>query len=214
MPHRLSDKNLDALTATCSVCGAGARIRKNGESGYVCVVANRQARSRYRQAHPERTASDRKFKPSKHRLQNRKGGSDTCVICGPVQSVAIGWGYMCPTRAAELNWKNLPEAPVPLCSKCLSRHLDKMGACPECDGPMPAYDTRRPGKYIDAEVSTSAWSDFETEAMDLGLTIRDEPMDILDDSPAVPGWKTLGSNRPSTEHTVRPEYAALYGGKR
>lgn len=187
------------MVATCSVCGDRVKIRRNGR-GFVCVQGNREARARYKEAHPDRAKRDRAFKPSSHRLQNRKGGADICAICGPVESIAHGWGYMCPNRAAELGWK-AEEAPTPLCPTCKKRHLDKMGACPLCDEPLPDYDRKRPGQE---------WDPYD-EFYEAGLSVRDEFADLEDEiESAVPGWKTLGYQ----DTGVRPEYAKLYGGSK
>lgn len=196
--HSLTNKNLEALTATCAVCGDGVRVRVS-RGKWICVAGNRQARARYRKAHPDRAAADRKFRPSKHRLQNRKGGEDICSICGPVVSVPQGWGYMCPTRAVELGWKPTQSDPQPLCPSCKKRHLDNMGACPLCDEPLPRYD-QRPGQEWDP------YDEFDAA----GLSVRDGFADLSDaNESAVAGWKTLGYD----DSGVRPEYAALYGGK-
>lgn len=198
--HSLTNRDEAALKATCSVCGPGADILLNGQRGFVCATAKREGRARYKQAHPDRAKENRRFKPSSHRLQSRKGGADICAICGPVESIAHGWGYMCPNRAKELGWKP-EEAPAPLCPTCKSRHLDKMGACPLCDEPLPDYDRRRPGQE---------WDPYD-EFYEAGLSVRDDFADLEDEiETAVPGWKTLGFH----DTGVRPEYAALYGGSR
>ena len=105
MKHSLTNKDKAALTADCSVCGPAVPIRLNGRYGIVCLEARRERARRYKQQNPEKVKAGRTAAiPSIHRLSLRNGEPDTCVICGPVQPVRWGRGYMCPTIPAEKGW--------------------------------------------------------------------------------------------------------------
>lgn len=217
--HSLGDLDTQALTATCTRCGPGSKIRPIGK-GWACATGRREAQRRYRQSHPDRQAATRKFNPSRHRLQGRKGGADICAICGPVESVPQGWGYMCPNRAAEMNWKNLPAAPVPLCPRCKSRHLDSLGACPECDTPLASYRGRPTTETPDESRGPVYRADLlESDCRESGLVERASFLGLAGDGEYDfddPSLKTLGTWAPYSEKPppVRPEYAAIFGGKR
>lgn len=206
MGHKLTEKDVAALTATCSKCGPSTAIAKNGR-GWVCREGRREAVRRWRQAHPERARASTKRPVSKHRLEKRDGSPDTCALCGPVTPVVMGRGWGCPKRAEELGWKVFEEQPQPPCLKCKG-FLDRFGSCPKCDADMGMDD-----KWIPEE-SRRHWSRSrgEWDTAD-GFSIRDYEA-FLPDEPesVVPGWKTLGSLEPWTG--VKPEYARLYGAGR
>ena len=218
MRHTLSDKDSESYTATCSVCGANAEVTRGKK--IVCAVARREARARWREGHPAASRADR-AKPSKHRLRNRKGGSDICSLCGPIQSAPWGIGFMCPTRAKELGWTP-PLAPVPRCTRCNKYPLDSAAKCIACDDregldlgySFKVMGLRRPGK------DTDDLDDFETrlddEFVEPTQVVQRGQTDLPGDGQheyAVYGWKTIGSYRNIKESTqVRPEYAALYSG--
>ena len=104
MKHSLTNKDKVELVADCSACEARVPIRYAGR-GFVCLEARREARRRYRQNHPEQSKRQKAAaNPSTHRLELRNGEPDTCVVCGPVQPVRWGRGWMCPTIPKEKGW--------------------------------------------------------------------------------------------------------------
>lgn len=199
MKHRLTEKDKQALTATCSICGPGVKIRRNGKYGFACVVGKREALKRWALAHPEKARERRKHKPSPHRLKARDGGLDLCAICGAVNPVAWGRGWMCPNRARELNRRNTPASPTPKCPKCLTLFLNAKGECPECDDRMATdlgYALMVDGYNRRREAASLPWvfdgDDYETR-LGHGFTIVDGETPLDDDyESVVPGWQTLG----------------------
>ena len=201
--HSLSDKDTVALTATCSTCGEGAAIRKNGRYGYVCLIARRMRKKQWAQAHPDRARASRSSAPSPHRLENKDGGKDTCAICGPVQPVAWGRGWMCPTISK--NWTNVASAPAPRCGRC-NGWLTAENVCVRCEAAKSQVRNLHP--------------DFINEVYAAGMHLETEPGFLPTGiENAVPGWKTLGSDQPvkadwprnSQGYPVNPRYARLYG---
>ena len=205
MAHSLTEHDHAGLTAKCSVCGPATRIAKNGKYGYVCVTARREAKRRWRAAHPAKSRADKNRPPSKHRLEKRDGSPDTCKICGPVTPVVIGRGWGCPNRAKEMGRTSFPAEPQPRCPICRT-YLDRFGGCAKCDDDLSDLETAFiPNESRRAPIATLA-DEYERN----GFTIQSfEPW--LNDEPesAVKGWKTLGSAEPWKG--VRPEYAALFG---
>lgn len=105
MKHSLTNKDKVELVADCSVCGPRVPIRLNGPYGIVCLEARRDRSRRWKQENPEKARVSRAAaNPSTHRLSLRNGEPDTCVVCGPVQPMKWGRGYMCPTIPAEKGW--------------------------------------------------------------------------------------------------------------
>lgn len=214
--HRLSEKNKAALKATCSVCGPGVDIKRNGKYGFVCIAGRRQANKRYRAAHPERVRQMKRRPPSEHRLVKRDGSPDECKVCGPVTPVVWGRGWCCPKRALELGRTEFPEAPAPRCSVCVSKFLDAAGECPECDSrentdlgyALMLLEKR----YRDNDVNPDFMAYLE-EVDNPGFSVVSGETPLPESSESVvPGWKTIGSPVSSAVGwSVRPEYAALHG---
>jgi hypothetical protein len=194
--HSLTNKDKAQLVADCSVCGPRVPIKLNGRYGIVCVEARRQARRNYKQAHPDRARAGRTYSPSAHKLSLRNGEKDTCSLCGDVQPVAWGRGWMCPTISTERGWTVTQVAPTPRCNLCSKRFLID-GMCPSCDIQERTHSTLDAG--------------FLEEVYGAGMHIATAASWLeTDTSSVVPGWKTLGSSS-AAPTTVRPEYAALYG---
>jgi hypothetical protein len=105
MKHSLTNKNKVDLVADCSICGPQVPIRLNGRYGIVCLEARRERARRYKQENPEKVRAGRAAaNPSTHRLSLRNGEPDTCVVCGEVQPIRWGRGWMCPTIPEEKGW--------------------------------------------------------------------------------------------------------------
>lgn len=201
MKHSLTNKDTAALVGDCSVCGTGVAIVKVG-NGHGCRLAVRQAKRNYKTAHPDRARAGRAHNPSNHRLTVKTGEMDNCAMCGDVQPVPWGRGWMCPTIIKERGWTVTQVAPTPKCKLCSQRFLID-GLCPKCDaepedlteGLDPAFLAEVYGAGMHIETAAS-WLETDTTS-------------------AVPGWKTIGSSNPVVKNgagfTIRPEYAALYG---
>lgn len=200
MKHSLTNKDKPALTADCSVCGPQVPIRLNGRYGIVCVEARRQARRNYKKAHPERARAQKVgATTSTHRLALRNGDPDTCAICGPVQPVAWGRGYMCPVLHAEKRWP-MQAAPDPQCLLC-KRYLDKYGACRNCDDDFADLDARFMPLEARGMRKLMAQLEHIPDGLSLASTESQLPADV---ETAVPGWKTLGSGpRASADEWMR-----------
>ena len=105
MKHSLTNKDKAELVADCSVCGPRVAIRLNGPYGIVCLEARREKSRSWKERNPEKVKAARTAaNPSTHRLTLRNGEPDTCVVCGDVQPVKWGRGYMCPTIPQEKGW--------------------------------------------------------------------------------------------------------------
>lgn len=206
MAHKLTDRNTEALTATCSDCGPSTPIARNGRA-YVCREGRREATRRFRAAHPERVRQSKRRPPSKHRLTLRTGEPDTCAVCGPVTPKPMGRGFGCPNRAKEMGWNVFAEAPQPACPVCRT-YLDRYGSCAKCDDDLSDLETA----HLPAEARRRT-TDITSQFLEAGFSITswELPLPADEERPAVHGWKTLGSTAPVNEHKVRPEYAALYG---
>ena len=170
---------------------------------YACREARRQARLNYKIAHPGRVGMATR---SKHRLSEREGTQAICAICGPVEAVVKGRGYMCRNRAHELGWTVFEEQPAPgRCPVCRTWRL-KTGECPSCVDPI--------GVSTGLSLMLAEWGrrqPVDTWIQDDLHYAHEKPLPEYES--VVPRWKTLGSDKSWTEVTrVRPEYAALYGG--
>lgn len=130
MNHSLTNKDKAELKATCSVCGPEVPIRRNGKYGFVCLEARREKSRRYKQNNPAKVkATKAASNPSTHRLTLRNGDLDTCAVCGEVQPVAWGRGWMCPTIPEEKGWTVVPVMNVRprMLSIALLEELDSAG---------------------------------------------------------------------------------------
>lgn len=189
MKHSLTNKDKAALVADCSVCGPRVPIRLNGRYGIVCVTARREARRNYKKAHPERARAQKvSATPSLHRLTLRNGEADTCAVCGDVQPVAWGRGWMCPVLHTEKRWpaQAVPDPQCPICK----RYLDRYGACLKCDDDFMDLDAR----YMPVEARGMKKLMGQLEHIPDGLTLvsaAETPLPSETEA-AVHGWRTLG----------------------
>lgn len=180
--HRLLSKDVNTLTAQCSVCGLVA-IRKAGD-GFQCAVKKAAGQRAWTEKNPDKAKANRLLR-SDHELFNRDYLQLTaqCVICGPVPMTAWGRGYTCGLRAAQLRVIQ-EDTPHPECSTCrvvdhLRVYLLADGSCARCAGA-----TFTPTRQLDDEFYGQ------------GFTIRYDDDDTDDREPAVRGWVTIGSERP------------------
>ena len=121
--HRLSNSNLEAMTADCALCGEGIPLELDMGKAR-CKLARRETRRQYKQRNGQVNTV------SAHAL----GGTSICPLCGPVTPVPWGNGFMCPNRAKELGWK-VPDQPNPRCHRC-EGFLTNRGICLDCT-PVP-----------------------------------------------------------------------------
>lgn len=210
MAHTLTNKDVTALTADCSVCGVGVQITGNGRKRYACAEARRLSQLRFRHSHPDRVRESKRRPPSAHRLTKRDGSADTCAVCGPVEPKPMGRGYGCPNRAKELGKTQFAAAPQPRCPLCRT-YLDRLGSCAKCDDDLSDLDAM----FAPAE-SRSVRRDARLleRYYEDGFSILDPNDPYLLDSgyeSVVDGWKTLGSDIPEKDGRVLDVYAVLYG---
>lgn len=192
--HHLVEKDLSTMTGNCSVCGFVA-IAKSGR-GFQCDVKKKANTASWRERNPERSNANRRRR-SDHELFGRDYLALTakCVKCGPVSMTPWGRGYTCSTRANELRAVQ-EEKPATPCRECWLLDGDRVylvnGACPRCDDPR-LYDTG--AQLRDSGVGYSA-----RELPD-GFTVTDISVDydVPEYESAVPGWRTVGSDRPWNE---------------
>lgn len=130
--HRLSNVDLTAMTADCEVCGE-VELEKKGKRGVRCKEAGRELRRRYKQRNSPTSG------PSRHSLH----GGTTCPVCGPVEPVPWGRGFMCPNRALELGWRPA-DAISPRCHRCDTFLI--AGVCQFC---TPVRADIRDGMHVD-----------------------------------------------------------------
>ena len=191
--HRLTGKDLSTNTATCSVCGP-VGIAKAG-NGFQCEIKKKASQKAWRQAHPERSAADRRRR-STHELfaHDYVGRKATCSVCGPTDLVYWGRGDICGVRARELRSVQ-EEAPSRPCRECLLidgiRVYPTGDVCSRCTDPARC-DTGKALRY-------AAGRGADLDGVDDGFTVEDitgDPYAMDDYESAVPGWRTLGSSRP------------------
>lgn len=195
--HRLLEKDPETRTGKCSVCGLVA-IAKAG-NGFMCGEKKKAAQRNWRANNPERSNADRR-KKSEHELFKRDYVklTATCVRCGPVEMTAWGRGYACAKRAAEL--RAVQEAkPVLPCRECWLIDGDKVypadGVCPRC-ADRRQYDT---GSALrDAERRAGELDGLGSGFSTVDLDTHDA-YDVPESESAVPGWRTIGSDRPWNE---------------
>lgn len=211
--HRLTEKDVETLTANCSVCGFVA-IRKSG-TGYQCAIKKAQSHSTWASANPEKAAVNRRHR-SEHLLTNKDRDNMTarCQKCGDVKLVPWGRGVVCGNLAAIR--RNVQEASSQgACRECWIIDGSKVwlsadGTCPACKAwdarnePRPA-ERRDPGRRSEADLRFIGYDpEFdggEAEPYGAGFSIVGDvdPYEIPEYESAVRGWKTLGSGKPWNE---------------
>lgn len=127
--HRLDDKDRDARTATCSVCGP-VKILPAGR-GWVCANKKRAQKAQWAAANPEKVAASR-ARPGAHRLMVSDGTLGQCLLCGEVPVVPWGRGYACKVRADQLRQKH-QDSPALRCRDCKGWNTElSEGRCTAC----------------------------------------------------------------------------------
>ena len=195
--HSLKNKDLATLTGECSVCGFVA-IRKSG-NGYQCAVKKAEAHRSWTQRNPEKAASNRQQR-SDHQLYNRDYRALTadCSACNrEVDLVMFGAGYACGVRARELRSVQQETLAGQWCRECqiIDGYRVRLTAdgCPRCNDPRLSD---LGASLRDAEHNGNRAAD---QGVPAGFHVEREGFDAYampEYESAVPGWKTLGSDRP------------------
>lgn len=188
MTHRLSDRDTEARTATCSVCGP-VKIQRAG-NGWTCGNrANAQSRKQKR-ANPQR---DRTSK-TEHVLewQNAETRTGLCRVDGAVTIVPYGRGYACEERAKELGRVNHQDAPQGWCRDCGAEMEDGPRIWLLSDGTCPRCST---GQDLGAELRELESAMRAAAGLGDGFHIapQGDPYAMPAYESAVPGWHTIGS---------------------
>ncbi len=142
--HTLTEKDPESRAAFCSICGP-VEIRPNGR-GWICLTKKREAAASWRRANPERHRNSGQV-TSDHKLTevDRESRRGTCPVDGEVPITAIGRGWMCGVRAAQLgrtvNLSTEPTARCKICNHWASAELpvDASGTCSSCLGVVTAF---------------------------------------------------------------------------
>lgn len=195
--HRLLNKDLTTMTGECSVCGF-IGVAKSGR-GFMCGEKKKAVTSNWRERNPEKAAANRRQR-SDHELFRRDYLKLTaeCAKCGPVGMTPWGRGYSCSNRASEL--RAVQESkPAQACRECWIVDGDRVypvgGVCPRCaDG----RQSRLGSALRDAEHRASGLDGVPPGFMTVDLDSLD-PYDVPEYESAVPGWRTVGTERPWME---------------
>lgn len=194
--HRLTDRDVDSLTADCSICGPAVAIRRVGKY-FQCVTAAREAKAAWRKRHPASDKADKMRPPSAHRLMVRDGREDTCKVCGVVTPVPHGRGWMCPNRAAELGFtgKATKVPPNQKCKTCAA-WLCADGHCPRCVTELDFSDLDWQYAPNKSRQKLRRFAGLNYGDLD-GFTVQhpeDGPTSLPSSNESVvEGWKTIGS---------------------
>jgi hypothetical protein len=196
--HRLLKKDPDTRTGECSVCGLVA-IRKAG-NGFMCGEKKKATQKAWREKNPEKAATNRRQR-SPHALFNRDYVHMTaeCVRCGPVQMAPYGRGYACGVRAQQIR-DGQEVGPQRPCRECWVMDGDKVwlrgdGKCARCED-RRQYDTG--AALRDAEHRADQLDGVPAGFSVVDISV-DDPYDMPEFESAVPGWRTVGSDRPWNE---------------
>lgn len=195
--HSLLNKDPKTMTGDCSVCGLVA-IAKSGR-GFQCSVKKRANTRAWQERNQAKAAANRRRR-SEHELFGRDYVKlrAQCSKCDTeVTMVAWGRGYACGNRATELR-STQERKPQQSCRECWlidgSRvYLSADGSCPRC--------TDESLYSVSALLRETRHRSAGTAGMPDGFGVYDESFDPYDDDrqPAVPGWRTIGSERPWNE---------------
>ena len=199
--HRLVKKDLTTLTGECSECGFVA-IAKAG-NGFQCGEKKKASQREWRERNPAAAKANRALR-SDHELFNRDYVklSASCAVCGPVDMTPWGRGYACATRAAELRTTQ-EAAPAKPCVECWIIDGDRVylvgGECPRCKEGVDRYVPNHVPRERRDHGGQAARLAEEFEGS--GFTVYDEDpgADMPGFESAVPGWRTVGSERPWNE---------------
>lgn len=203
--HRLLEKDPQTQTGNCSVCGLVA-IRKAGR-GFMCAVKKAEAQKSWKARNPEKAAAHR-HRRSDHGLFNRDYTKLTaeCVVCGPTTMTPWGRGYACSKLATERRSVQ-EEKPQDYCHSCWAEsagerdrarvYLRADGTCPRCDDPE-TLDLGGQLRDLEYGYRHSREMGQVPEGMHVAYE-DDDPYFIPEYESAVPGWKTVGSDRPWNE---------------
>ena len=200
--HRLSHKDVENMTAFCEVDGL-VSIRKSG-TGFQCAVKKAASHKTWARQNPEKARANRAQR-SDHALFNRDYAKLTadCQVCGSVDLLMYGAGYACGNRARELRQVQQDEQAGGRCRECTiidgpakAPRLRSDGSCPRCEDPSLSdlsgllrtqeHTFRHAGRERVPEGFHVAYDSLDEYAM-------------APNESAVPGWKTLGSDRPWNE---------------
>lgn len=200
--HKLSNKDLEAMTATCSVDGP-VKLTRAGSS-VRCSVAAANAHQRWVRLNPDKAKANRATR-SAHRLTSFDETTSTgeCPVCGTVGVTPKGRGWMCSNRAYEL-WRRQQDVPQARCGRCSKVWLRADGSCPACDNEDQLVLSRsiRASRDLRAVIAQAGkWGRIEDEGYS-------RLIDTVNHTPAVeyamepfesaePGWRTLGGGTPA-----------------
>jgi hypothetical protein len=196
-PHRLTTKDTDAMTAVCEVCGP-VRLASRGRGRWVCGNRQTERRQAWAARNPEKAAANRRVR-SAHEVisQDRKARTGVCQKCGPVAIVPKGRGWMCATRAGEL-WQHQETSAQSSCRECWIIDGDRVypvdGVCPRCSD-QSLYDT---AGVLRAAESRRPAHDLPTRFVVVDVE-HGNPYETGEYESAIPGWRTIGSDRPWNE---------------
>lgn len=201
--HSLSQRDPEARTAVCSICGPVGIYRAG--RGFVCANKQREMNRRWAERNPGNAAASRQ-KPGAHRITDQGGSTGyTCVLCGPVDVVPWGRGWTCGNRARELrtNQQGAPVQRCPDCKRWLSSEFDAVdGRCQAC------HDIATPGQSLNGlktygrdpdKVALDVDAAWESDLDVARWNSLHRPDDGKDRTE--PGLKTLGNRN------VPPEWA-------
>ena len=116
--HTLTLKDVEARTATCSQCGP-VQIAKSGR-GWMCALKKKGVTRLWAASNPEAAKANRSSS-SPHRLLGKRvrDGFGLCPLCGDIDIVPYGRGWICGNRARELRAVQ-QETPLRGCIDCRS----------------------------------------------------------------------------------------------
>lgn len=144
--HSLTDRDDVARTATCAVCGPVSTAVAG--RGWVCATKKAANARRWAVEHPDLAKANRNAS-SPHRLIGKrvKDGFGLCPLCGDIDIVAYGRGWICGNRARELRTVQ-QETPTRGCIDCQSymvvANTDRCTLCVAINTPGESF------KYWDA----------------------------------------------------------------
>ena len=189
--HNLTEKDPQALTAVCSVCGP-TRLASKG-AGWLCINKKRANTKAWNEASPEKVKANRALS-SPHKLMNKdvKASTGMCPLCGPVDILAYGRGWVCGNRARELRTTQQVKPTLP-CPDCKGyADITASGKCAACAALVPGLSLTAWDASVHEVDRSAALAD---ECIEQGFRVshysRLEPKDTRRDSTA-PHLKVIG----------------------